>query len=61
MVGIQQESSLSLGSFLKALGVEFLGGTVGKNLLARAGTLVQSLVWEDSTRHRATKPMCYTY
>ena len=33
----------------------------GKNLSANAGTQVRSLVQEDSTHHKATKPVCYNY
>ena len=39
--------------------MDFLGGTVVKNLPANAW--VQSLVWEDSTHHEATKPTSRIY
>ena len=39
--------------------MDFLGGTVVKNLPANAR--VQSLVWEDSTHHEATKPTSRIY
>ena len=38
----------------------FPGGSVVKNPPADAGPPVQSLVWEDPTCHRATKPVCTT-
>ena len=39
----------------------FPDGAVVKNLPANAGTRVRSLVWENSTCHRATKPVNYSY
>ena len=37
-------------------------GVQGEEIhLAMQGTLVQTHVWEDSTRHRATKPVCHNY
>ena len=39
----------------------FLGGSVIKNLPANAGDTVQSLVQEDPTCRRATKPMRHNY
>ena len=39
--------------------MDFLGGTVVKNLPANAW--VQSLVWEDSTHNEATKPTSRIY
>ena len=42
--------------FLKALGVDF-GGTVDKNVPPMQGTWVQSLVGEDPTCSRVTKPI----
>ena len=32
-----------------------------KNLPANAGTWVQSLIWEDPTCYRVTKPMHHNY
>ena len=40
---------------------DFPGGLVVKNLPANAGGRSQSLVWEDPTWHRATKPVCHDY
>ena len=41
---------------------DFPGGpVVVKNLPANARDIVQSLVWEDSTCPRATKPVCLNY
>ena len=37
------------------------GGLVLKNPPANAETLVQSLVWEDSTCHGVAKPMYHNY
>ena len=39
----------------------FLGDSVVKNPPANAGLTVPSLVWEDPTCHRATKPMQHKY
>ena len=39
----------------------FPGGAVVKNPPANAGTQVQTLVWEDSTCHGATKPVHHNY
>ena len=39
----------------------FSGGSVAKNLLASAGDTVRSLIREDSTIRRATKPTCHNY
>ena len=36
------------------------GGAVGKNLPANVGHMGSTLVWEDSTRHEATKPVCHS-
>ena len=41
--------------------MDFLGGTVDKNLPAFAGTWVRYLVWEDSMRLGATKPTHHNY
>ena len=38
-----------------------LGGPGLKNPPANEGTWVWSLVWEDGTRCRATKPVCHSY
>ena len=40
---------------------DFPGGPVDRNLPAEQGTQVQSLVGEDPTCHRATKPMPHTH
>ena len=32
------------------------GGTVDSNLPAKTGAQIQSLIWEDSACHGATKP-----
>ena len=40
---------------------DFPGGPVVEDPPADAGTQVQSLVQEDSTCLRATKPMCHNY
>ena len=45
---------------VKLLG-DFPGGAVVQNLPANARTWVPSLVWEDPTCRRATKPMCHNY
>ena len=39
----------------------FPGGSVVKNLPAMQETQVWSLIWEDGTCHRATKPMQQNY
>ena len=39
----------------------FKDGSVVKNLPANAGTWVQSLIQEDPTCHRATKPVHHNY
>ena len=39
----------------------FPGGPVVKNSPANAGARVRSLVWEASTCHRGTKPVCPSY
>jgi len=39
----------------------FLGDSVEKNPPANAGLMVPSLVSEDPTCHRATKPMQHNY
>ena len=39
----------------------FPGGSVVKNLPVDVGDVVRSLIWEDPTCLRATKPMCYNY
>ena len=36
---------------------DFPGGSVVKNPPASAGNMVQSIVWEDPTRLRETKPL----
>ena len=41
--------------------MDFPGGTVVKNPPANAGKRVQSLVWEDLTCPRATKPVRHNY
>ena len=38
---------------------DFPGSLVVKNPSANVRTRVQSLVWEDSTCHRAPKPLCH--
>ena len=40
---------------------DFPGGSAGRIHLSVRGTRVQSLVREDPTCHRATKPMYYNY
>ena len=40
---------------------DFPDGTVDKNLPAKTGTRVQSLVQEDSTCRRAAKPVCHSF
>ena len=45
----------------KKTGRDFPGGAVVKNLPASAGTWVWSLVWEDPTCRRATKPVSHNY
>ena len=37
--------------------LDFPGGAVVENSPANAGTPAQSLIWEDPTCHRATKPV----
>ena len=41
--------------------LDFHGGPVGKTCLPMQGILVRSLVWEDPTCHRATKPVHHSY
>ena len=40
---------------------DFPGGSVVKNLPASAGNMVQSIVWEDRTCLRETKPVGHNY
>ena len=40
---------------------DFPGGTVVKNSPANAGDTVLSLVWEDPTCHKASKPASHNY
>ena len=40
---------------------DFPGGAVLKNCLPMQGTRVRSLVWEDPTCRRATKPASHNY
>ena len=46
---------------LKKLIVDFPGGPVVKNPPANAGDTGSTLVWEDFTCSRATKPMHHNY
>jgi len=46
---------------LKKLIVDFPGGPVVKNPPASAGDTGSTLVWEDFTCRRATKPMHHNY
>ena len=41
--------------------MDFPDGAVAKNLPSNVETMVQSLVWEDPTCCRATKPMSHNY
>ena len=40
---------------------EFPSGPMAKNLPVMWGTQIRSLLWEDSTCLRATKPVCHNY
>ena len=50
-------SETKFSSFRKIEPRDFRGGAVVKNPPPIQGTQVWSLIWEDPTRHRATKPM----
>ena len=50
---INKDGVLNPGCILELSGGDLPGGTMDKN---PSGTWVQSLVWEDPTRHVATKP-----
>ena len=51
----------TLSYTLKTQTLDLPGGAVDKNLPANAGTQAPSLVWEDSTRCRATKPVRHNH
>ena len=51
----------TLSYTLKTPTLDLPGGAVDKNLPANAGTQAPSLVWEDSTGCRATKPVRHNH
>ena len=51
----------TLFPYLRLQSRDFPGGTVVKNRLPMQGTWVQTLIWEDPTCHRTTKPVHHNY